>query len=471
MNRAGPEQRRAWTVRGSAVALALALVGVAVPAGVAEAKPRMLKGPYLQDLGPTSVTVMWQLDERKPARLVVEGPGGTREQVVAWSRISEATIRGLQPASRYRYRLIIDDRTWEGQLATAPPAGKDVPLTFAVVGDSRYGAEPHRKIVDRIAREAPDFVLGTGDMVDDGSRQDQWQQFFDIEGPLLRSHVLYPAVGNHDRQGRGRTADSYRSFFSLPDNGGDSERYYAFTYATSRVLVLDSNVHSFSLTDQTAWIERELIAARHDPGVRHVFVVMHHPPFSISLHGGSKELRERWTPLFERYGVAAVFSGHDHVYERAEHNGVRYFVTGGGGAPLYPRRPRPHPTDAAAVQRFERAYHYLRVAVTGRRVEVAGIRIDGTTIESTAWTDASGGPASPAAPVAPAVAPPGAPRQPITVEVGAATSPSLTPSVAVASAGPPVAPHDDGPPLLWIGLAAIGGLLAAAVLVVRTLRR
>ena len=79
---------------------------------------------------------------------------------------------------------------------------------------------------------------------------------------------------------------------------------------------------------------------------------MHHPPFSISLHGGSRDLRERWAPLFEKYQVTAVFSGHDHVYERAEHEGIRYFVSGGGGAPLYPRRPHPSPVDLEAVVRI-----------------------------------------------------------------------------------------------------------------------
>jgi hypothetical protein len=442
-----------------AIAIACVLAGLT---GGAEARPRMVrmvKGPYLQELAPTSITVMWQLDRAKPARLVVDGPGGTREQEVAAARLAEATITGLQPSSRYRYRVIVDDGSWEGQFATAPPIGKDVPLTFAVIGDTRYGTEPHRRVVDRIAREAPDFVLGTGDIVDDGARQDQWQQFFDVEGPLLRGTVLFPAIGNHDRQGRGRTVDSYRSYFSMPEDGGD-ERYYAFTHATSRFLVLDSNVHSFALTDQTAWIERELVAARQDPGVRHIFVVMHHPPFSISLHGGAKELRERWTPLFARYGVAAVFSGHDHVYTRAEHDGVRYFVTGGGGAPLYPRRPRPHPIDVAAVQRFERAFHYLRVAVTGRRVEVTGVRIDGTAIEATAWTAA-----------APAPPPRPPPRQPVTVEVGA-PRPASPASPAIPAIQAPSGPvPGDGPPYLWISLCAVGSLLAAAVVVVRTLRR
>ena len=105
--------------------------------------------------------------------------------------------------------------------------------------------------------------------------------------------------------------------------------------------------------------------------MKHVFVVMHHPPFSISLHGGQAELREAWTPLFERYEVSAVFSGHDHVYSRAERNGVRYFVSGGGGAPLYPRKSSSSKLDAEATLAFERVNHYLRIDVIGDLVEIA----------------------------------------------------------------------------------------------------
>src|SRR5687768_14505509 len=283
------------------VMLLRGLACVALLVGVAEAGPKMLKGPYLQDLAPTSITVMWQTDDLVPATLVVEGPGGTRKQQVLPARISEARIEGLAPSSRYRYRVEIGSETWRGEFATAPPEGKDVPFSFVVIGDSRSGLQQHRRVVQRMSQEVPDFVLGTGDMVDEGFRQDQWQEFFDVENELLRDNVYFPALGNHDRQGRGRTADTYRSYFSVPENGGDSERYYAFTYGSSRFLVLDSNAYSFALTDQTAWIERELIAARQDPAMRHIFVVMHHPPFSVSLHGGQADLRERWTPLFERY--------------------------------------------------------------------------------------------------------------------------------------------------------------------------
>jgi acid phosphatase type 7 len=434
----------------------LASIGVVVALATgARAEPRMLKGPYLQDLAPTSITVMWQLDEAKPARLVVTGRGGERAMDVAGARIAEARITGLEPASRYRYRVEVAGKTWDGEFATAPPVGKDAPFTFVVLGDSRYGAEPHRRVVERMSQEVPDFVLGTGDMVDDGSRQEQWQQFFDVENRFLRDNVYFPAVGNHDRQGRGRTADAYRAYFSVPENGNDTERYYAFSYASARFLILDSNIYSFALVDQTSWLERELIAARQDPAIKHVFAVMHHPPFSVSLHGGAKDLRERWTPLFEKYQVSAVFSGHDHVYTRAEHEGVHYFVSGGGGAPLYPYRPQSNPVDVAAVKKFERVFHYLRVSVTGTRVEVTGIRADGTTIETTAWSE--GTPTPVTTPIASAA---GA-GQPAASGAGA---PALAIPVEIAGEDP------DGNTSWWLGLAGIGVLLALAVVVV-TLRR
>ncbi len=432
-------------VRTFAIGIVVALAVMTPRAALAA--PKMLKGPYLQDLAPTSITVMWQMDEQQPATLVVSGPGGDRTIEVPGDRIVEARLDGLVPSSRYRYRVEVGDQKWEGEFATAPPVGKDVPFSFVVMGDSRNGVEQHRRVIDRMSQEVPDFVLGTGDMVDEGFKEEQWQQFFDVENRLLRDNVYFPALGNHDRQGRGRTADAYRAYFSVPENGGESERYYAFTYAAARFLVLDSNAYSFALTDQTAWLERELIAARQDAAIHHIFVVMHHPPYSISLHGGALDLRERWTPLFEKYQVSAVFSGHDHVYERADHNGIRYFVTGGAGAPLYPRRPRSNPVDVEAVKKFERVLHYLRVTITGNRVEVSAIRADGTTIETTSWTE---GPA-------PAVATPAAP------DVPAAGAPKPAPAIA------PIDPASSTS-LVWLGIGGIVLALAAAVFVVRTLR-
>lgn len=295
----------------------------------------------------------------------------------------EIRIEGLRPGQRYHYIVEAGGERQGGEFATAPSYPE--PFAFVVYGDSRGNAHAHRTVIERVRREVPDFVLGTGDLVDTGENEKDWQLFFTVEKDLLRETVYYPSVGNHDRQGRARTADNFRKYFSLPADSPSPERYYAFTYSNTRVLVLDSNAYSFALTDQTAWIERELAQAVADPQRKHTFVVMHHPPFSCSAHGGQPELREMWTPLFEKYDVDAVFSGHDHVYERSELNGVRYFVTGGAGAPLYPRDPRPNKQDSDALVYFERTFNYLRVQVAGDFVEVTALRDDGTVIEGLSW--------------------------------------------------------------------------------------
>jgi hypothetical protein len=49
-------------------------------------------------------------------------------------------------------------------------------------------------------------------------------------------------------------------------------------------------------------------------------------------HGSSKGLREIVEPLFLKYGVDAVFNGHEHFYERIKpQKGIYYFITGAGG--------------------------------------------------------------------------------------------------------------------------------------------
>lgn len=352
--------------------------------GMAEAQP-FRKGPYLQSVSSTSITIVWESDPPEPGTVTLldETPERSVRVDSDHEGLQEVVLDGLEPGRRYRYTVTCGGETVAGEFATAPEPGS--PFTFVVFGDTRSNTSSHQRVIERIRSEVPDFILSTGDLVDDGSRERQWQEFFEIERELLSENVLFPSLGNHDRQGRGRTADNYRKFFSLPENSGDPERYYAFTYGSARFLILDSNAYSFALTDQTAWIEQQLQAAQLDPSIQHVFVSMHHPPFSISLHGGQRELRERWTPLFEKYNVTAVFSGHDHVYSRAANGGIRYYVTGGGGAPLYPRGRRTSKIDQDATVYFERTNHFIRVHVIGNLVEVSAIRDDGSLIETVSW--------------------------------------------------------------------------------------
>ena len=94
-----------------------------------------------------------------------------------------------------------------------------------------------------------------------------------------------------------------------------------------RFFVLDSN---YMDSKQLAWLEKQLQDAGNQDWKICYF---HHPLYSSGkTHGSSVELRSLIEPLFIKYGVDAVFSGHDHVYERVQpQKGIYYFTEGSSG--------------------------------------------------------------------------------------------------------------------------------------------
>lgn len=138
---------------------------------------------------------MWESDGAAPATITIHGAAGAPPRVieVAATAHAEVVVDGLAAGARYRYEVKLGDRVAKGELTTAPPPGAPVPLTFVVYGDTRSSSDAHRQLVERIRAEVPDFLLGTGDLVDDGAIKGQWQTFFDVEGPLLADNVFYPA--------------------------------------------------------------------------------------------------------------------------------------------------------------------------------------------------------------------------------------------------------------------------------------
>jgi 3',5'-cyclic AMP phosphodiesterase CpdA len=154
------------------------------------------------------------------------------------------------------------------------------------------------------------------------------------------------ALGNHDVR-----VDGGRYEFDELDM---PHTRYRRTVGNVDLFVLNSNrVNS----RQTAWLKLRLAAST----ARWQIVVFHHPAWTCGEYRSNALVVDRWVPLFERYGVDLVLSGHDHNYQRfAEYHGVRYLVHGGGGAHLYPVEPCP---SGYPVRRFARAVHgflYIR---------------------------------------------------------------------------------------------------------------
>jgi hypothetical protein len=332
-------------------------------------------GPYLQDPHPDGAIVVWETDAPVAGELIVDdgryrfaSPSGTHHEVRA---------TGLPPG-RHRYTVSAGELTSApGELTTAATGDR---FTFLVYGDNRDRDADHARVVAAMAAEHADFVLHTGDMTGDAGVEALWRRFFEIEQPLLGSTAIYPAIGNHELL-HDPLATHYRRYFALPgvDALEDAERYYAVRYGNALLVSLDGNQsHS---REQARWLMATLDRAAADPAIRHRFVFFHQPPFAAGDECGSAAEQGLWVPELERRGVRAVFSSHDHAYERLERNGVRYFVTGGGGAPLHHESARCPPPDRQALRLFRAEHHYLRVRVSGDEVLLDAVAADGRTLD------------------------------------------------------------------------------------------
>lgn len=268
---------------------------------------------------------------------------------------------------------------------------------FVAFGDTRFHdpadtgpANPaiRHVLVEAIDKEKPAFVSIGGDIVYDGDNARDWE-VWDAETAAWKQDKIqiYPALGNHDLHGKEATAlaNYFTRFPKLKES-----RYYSVQMGKSVMLVLDSALDEAGGA-QELWLKEQLGKVTDETNF--VFLVFHHPPYTSSTddkaYGGghsarpteqalAKLLEERAQKMRARI---VVFNGHVHNYERHEHNGVTYFVTGGGGAHPY-RIPRA-PGDL--YQDMGVNYHYLLVDVNGDQAQITMNKVE-LTDGKAAWT-------------------------------------------------------------------------------------
>jgi hypothetical protein len=290
-------------------------------------------------------------------------------------------LQGLTPSTRYAYSLegaSAAAATAKREFTTAPPADSREPFTFLVYGDNRSDDVGHAAVIRAMSQTPSDFIVGTGDFVADGSSDPDWQAFFDIEAPLLAERCVFSCVGNHELVDGAGTI-YLRYFGSTTDARGETgppKLYGSFRWGPARFFLLDA-METFDDGPERAWLDDELTRADAEAGLKWRFVVMHQGPWSAGPHGANpRAIRAGIPDLFARHHVDLVLSGHDHIYERGFASNVRYLVSGGGGAPLYPVDQR-----LPSTRKVESVRHFVQVTVGPEEVALAAIRDDGSVIE------------------------------------------------------------------------------------------
>ncbi len=298
-----------------------------------EASAGLLKGPYLENVGPDRITVSFEYDKIVGGR-VLYGPGelSMEQEIPEGSGVQSVNIPDLLPGTTYFYRVELFNGCMSRTLTFSTAPDGPEPFNFVVIGDTRTDHPAHSEVVSLVEERAPDFYINTGDLVEDGDYPDLWQIFFDIEHAAMSRMVMWPVMGNHDN----RTGTLYDDLFHVDSDSGTS-RYYGFEYSNCHFTVINSEEDFSPSSTQYQWIETDLGRARSDPDIQHIFAFYHRPSFSSGWYGHEGlPLVEHLHPLFVEYKVEIVFSGHDHDYERSTVDGVLYIVTGGGGAPYFP---------------------------------------------------------------------------------------------------------------------------------------
>jgi len=266
---------------------------------------------------------------------------------------------------------------------TAPPARSGLNLTlpledksvrFAVIGDSGTGEPPQFDVASEMEayRKATnfDFVIMLGDNIYGGHSARDFENKFELPyKPLLDAGVkFYASLGNHDDPNVERL---YKPF------NMNGERYYNFKRGNVEFFALDS---TYMDPKQLDWLDKQLRNSSADWKICY----FHHPLYSDGkFHGPDTNLRAELTPLFLKYGVNVVYSGHEHVYERIKpEQGIYYFVLGNSGQ-LRPHNLRP---SADMQTGLDTDQGFMLVEISKDKLYFQTISRNGRTVDASVLT-------------------------------------------------------------------------------------
>ncbi len=305
-------------------------------------------------------------------------------------RYHHVVFNGLSASTAYIYR-IGDGENWSEwfQFWTAAAIGSAESFSFIYLGDGQNDLKSQwSRAVRQAFRHQPDarFIIHAGDLINRGNTDSEWGEWH-YGASFIHSMIpAIPTPGNHEFY-RNENDESlldphWAAQFTLPANGPESHRDAVFyiDYQNVRVISLNSQLivrEEDSREVQARWLEQVLA----ENPQKWTVITFHHPVYSTAKNRDNKTLRERFKPIFDRYGVDLVLQGHDHTYARgkgpdAPANGPVYLVSVAG--PKMYQSDSDRWMDVALTQ----TQLYQVIHVSGGELELKTYKVSGELVDS-----------------------------------------------------------------------------------------
>ncbi|AJE50895.1 purple acid phosphatase family protein [Paenibacillus polymyxa] len=245
--------------------------------------------------------------------------------------VHKAVATGLQADTAYYYRVGDAARGIWSETGTFQTAPKNGEFTFIDLADTQAKSEDEAILSSQTLEKAlqtvnnAQFVVHNGDIVDTGTKEEQWNWLLGHSQKSLLNTTIVPSAGNHEDENY-----AFYDHFNINQPAGSATKtgaYYSFDYSNAHFIVLNSNEDSEKYAnfseDQVEWLKKDAAAAK-KAGAQWIIVNIHKGPYTTSNHATDADImdnngvRNQIAPLMDKLDIDFVVQGHDHIYARTK---------------------------------------------------------------------------------------------------------------------------------------------------------
>ncbi len=235
-------------------------------------------------------------------------------------------ISGMKEGEKYCYRVGDASKGWWSETGVIEAGSQSGAFSFfhmtdpQSVTEKQYEQNWAQAVETAFANHSgADFIISTGDLVDNGGNFKHWQNLFNTASSELVSTALMTAAGNHEALSDNALVENF-VFSGIEGQDTLTGVYYSFDYNTAHFAVLNTNDLNADGTlsdEQLEWLREDMTNSK----MPWKFVALHKAPYSNGSHYADDDvvaLREQFSVLMPELDIDIVFQGHDHVYMRTD---------------------------------------------------------------------------------------------------------------------------------------------------------